>query len=231
MKKRAKESKHVRIYHYMSKTPAWKSLNGNERATYLLLAERYMGSNNGKIPFSVREVAAELDLSLSTAKQCLDRLRARGFIVVMKKGAFSMKRRHATEWRLTEHVCHVSGHGPTGEYRDWRPTPEIQNTVTVAEADSSPRVTDVTKISRDGYRSRTINGQKSDPKFAQSNTLSYQVPPSEGRPSLMQQYAARGDRRYVLSDDPRALQPYQAQSLSSGWPNYPRPHIRAEQGD
>src|SRR5215831_3528808 len=28
--------------------------------------------------------------------------------------------------RLTEHVCNRSGHGPTSEYRNWRP--EIQNT-------------------------------------------------------------------------------------------------------
>ncbi len=100
MKKR-KESKHVRIYHYMSKTPAWKSLNGNERATYLLLAERYMGLNNGKIPYSVRELAAELGLSLSTAKQCLDRLQARGFHRCHEEGR--LQHEEATRDRMAPH--------------------------------------------------------------------------------------------------------------------------------
>jgi hypothetical protein len=45
------------------------SFNG---ATYLLLTERYMGLNNGTIPYSVREVAAELHISQPTACRCLE---------------------------------------------------------------------------------------------------------------------------------------------------------------
>jgi hypothetical protein len=119
------DARHVRLYAYMTRTPAWKSLNGNERATYVLLAERFMGTNNGKIPLSVRQVAVELRISQPTACRCLATLQERGFIVATRKGAFSLKRRHATEWRMTEHPDSVSGHGPSGEYREWRPGPEI----------------------------------------------------------------------------------------------------------
>jgi hypothetical protein len=178
------EARHVRLYHYMSKTPAWKSLNGNERATYLLLAERYNGTNNGTIPYSVREIAADLRISQQTACRCFRLLEERGFIVAVMKGAFSLKVRHATEWRLTEHVCNKSGHGPTSEYRDWRP-PEIQNTVSLrnpygfsGETVGFSGETDVAKKSRHGFPGETVNGQKRDPQSHQGSTYSYQVPPS-----------------------------------------------------
>jgi DNA-binding transcriptional regulator YhcF (GntR family) len=175
MNRRKKDAAHVRIYHYMSKTPAWRSLNGNERATYLLLSERYMGLNNGKIPYSVREIATDLRISTHTASRCLTTLQERGFIVAMTKGAFSWKKRHATEWRLTEHVCHVSGHGPSSEYRNWRP--EIQNTVAVVKPIGSCGETNVAKRSRDGSCGETVKDQKSDPRLHHSYTLSCQVPP------------------------------------------------------
>jgi hypothetical protein len=175
--KRRKDARHVRIYHYMSKTPAWKSLNGNERATYLLLSERYMGLNNGKIPYSVREIAIDLRICRDTAARCLKRLQERGFIVAMTKGAFSLKKRHATEWRLTEHVCNVSGHGPTSEYRDWRP--EIQNTVPVVGPIGPRGRTNVANITRNGPSGRTVKGQKSNPRSDYKDTLSCQVPPSQ----------------------------------------------------
>ena len=72
--KRRKDARHVRIYHYMSRTPAWKSLNGNERATYLLLSERYMGLNNRKIPYSVREIATDLRISKCLSENILNPL-------------------------------------------------------------------------------------------------------------------------------------------------------------
>jgi hypothetical protein len=176
MKRRKRDAQHVRIYHYMSKTPAWKSLNGNERATYLLLSERYMGLNNGKIPYSVREIATDLRISTHTASRCLKGLQERGFIVAMTKGAFSWKKRHATEWRLTEHVCNVSGRGPTSEYRNWRPT--IQNTVSVVKPIGSCGGTNVAKRTLDGTCGETVRRQKSDPQLHYSYTLSCQVPPS-----------------------------------------------------
>jgi hypothetical protein len=176
--------RHVRIYHRMSQTPAWKSLNGNERATYLLLAERYMGLNNGRIFYSVREVVSELRISQPTACRCLQTLVERGFIVARVKGAFSLKRRHATEWRLTEHTCNVSGHGPSHEYRDWRPFLNLEHGFP-GETDGFPGETGVAKIARNGFRGETVKAKKRPPRFHQETTLSYQVPPAdEGKGKL-----------------------------------------------
>jgi hypothetical protein len=96
--------RHVRLYHYFMKTEAWQSLGALERAIYVEIASRYAGdgSNNGRIGYSVREAAATFKVGKSSAARALVILQDRGFIVVRQKGAFSLKVRHSTEWRLTE---------------------------------------------------------------------------------------------------------------------------------
>src|SRR5690349_23807346 len=105
----------------MMESPAWKSLGAIERATYLDIASRYagQGTNNGKIGYSVRAAAKELDIGLATAKRALDKLQERGFIVCMTKGAFSRKVKHASEWRLTEFVSDVSRDLATKDFMSW----------------------------------------------------------------------------------------------------------------
>jgi len=90
---------------------------------YVDIAARYagLGSNNGRIGYSVRDAASALHVGTSTAKRALDALQARGFIVAMKRGAFSLKQRHASEWRLTESASDVSGDFATKEFMRWTP--------------------------------------------------------------------------------------------------------------
>jgi DNA-binding transcriptional regulator YhcF (GntR family) len=140
--KRDHTPRHVRICHYMMETPAWKSLGAIERAMYLDIASRYagQGTNNGKIGYSVRAAAKELDIGLATAKRALDKLQERGFIVCMTKGAFSRKNRHASEWRLTEFSSDVSNEFATKEFIRWKPdenkTRYLQRKQTVAVAEA-----------------------------------------------------------------------------------------------
>jgi hypothetical protein len=100
---RSKE-RYVRLPEYLLASTAWQSLDGNCRALYIELARRYRGpnSNNGRIPFSVREAAAELHVGRSTAQRCFDKLLDRGFTKIARRSGFSMKGRVATEWLLTE---------------------------------------------------------------------------------------------------------------------------------
>jgi len=116
-----KAARHVRLYHWMMATPAWKSLNGNQRAIYVEIAARYDGSNNGRIPYSVREAAQALHIGKATAARDLIVLEERGFIVVMVRGAFNVKLKLATEWRLTEFNCDVTGALPTKAFAKWSP--------------------------------------------------------------------------------------------------------------
>lgn len=116
-----KAAPHARLYYWFTDCPAWASLTAGARATYLLLLRRYKGSNNGKIPLSVREVAAELRAGKSTAAGYLDELQERGFIEVMTRGAFANKNAKATEWKLNEYPCDVTGELPSKAFMRWMP--------------------------------------------------------------------------------------------------------------
>jgi hypothetical protein len=50
-----KSERYVSLRYWMLQSPAWQSLPGGARALYIEMAQRYNGSNNGRIPYSVRE--------------------------------------------------------------------------------------------------------------------------------------------------------------------------------
>jgi hypothetical protein len=119
--------RHVRVHYYVMETEAWKSLGCVERAMYIDIASRYAGpgSNNGRIGYSVRDAAENLHIGKSTAARALEKLEDRGFIVAEKLGAFSLKLKHATEWRLTEFPSDiVQGQLATKEFIHWKPQPK-----------------------------------------------------------------------------------------------------------
>lgn len=120
--------RYVALPHWMMRTAAWRDLDCVARCAYIELSARYAGpgSNNGRIPFSVREMAEALGTSKATAWRAFTRLQDHEFIVQTKQGAFSQKVRHAAEWRLTEFRCDVTGAMATKDFARW---PEIQNAV------------------------------------------------------------------------------------------------------
>jgi len=125
----SKAPRHVRLYYWMTDSPAWRDLNGLERAMYAEIAKHYDGSNNGKIWYSVRTAADEFHVGKMTASRAIQRLIDHGFLVQMQKGAFSLKRRHATEWRLTEFPCDITHDIASKDFMRWKPPPKIHFTV------------------------------------------------------------------------------------------------------
>jgi DNA-binding MarR family transcriptional regulator len=121
----AKAARHVRLHHWLMDSAAWQSLGAVERSIYTEISRRYggQGTNNGRIPYSVREAADALRIGKSTAARALAALEERGFIVATRKGHFDRKVKHASEWRLTEYVCDVSGEMPTKEFMRWQSVP------------------------------------------------------------------------------------------------------------
>ena len=118
-----KEARHVRTYHSMMTTPAWRDLSCYARAGYLEISMRYGGpnSNNGRIPYSVREMAGNLNISTPTARlRVFKELQEHGFIVETRRGRYGRKRTYASEWRLTEFKCDVTGQAPTHAYQHWQ---------------------------------------------------------------------------------------------------------------
>src|SRR3954447_1099499 len=121
--RKIKTLRHVRLYHYFMQTEAWQSLRALDRSIYIEIAARYAGdgSNNGRIGYSIREAACMFKVGKSSAARALETLQDRGFIVARKKGAFSLKSRHSTEWRLTEFGCDLTGALPTKDFTRWSP--------------------------------------------------------------------------------------------------------------
>jgi DNA-binding transcriptional MocR family regulator len=119
--KRDRPDRYVAITHWMMRTAAWRSLDTVARCAYIELSSRYggPGSNNGRLPCSVREIAEALHVGKATALRALQKLQEHGFVVLMKRGAFNFKVRHATEWRLTEFGCDVTKQLATKEYARW----------------------------------------------------------------------------------------------------------------
>jgi len=105
-----KEARHVRLYHTMLKSAAWRDLDACAKALYVEISSRYggVGSNNGRIPYSVREAATALKVGKTRAADAFGDLQEHGFIFPETKGAFSRKVRHATEWRLSEFPSDVN---------------------------------------------------------------------------------------------------------------------------
>jgi hypothetical protein len=167
-----KGPRHVRICHYMTATPAWKSLGAIPRTIYLDMAARYAGygSNNGRIVYSVRFAADELRIGVATAKRGLDDLQDRGFIVCTKRGAFSLKQRHASEWRLTEFPSDISKDLATKEFMTWTPEknktryPQRNRSVAVAEPIGSCSGTVEEPITAHGICSGTVEEVLAPPR-------------------------------------------------------------------
>ena len=139
---------YVRLDDWLMRTEAWKSLDTVARCAYVEIKSRYAGpgQNNGRIPYSLLEMARALLVSKATALRALKRLQDRGFVVLTARGAFSVKIRRATEWRLTECACDVTGNLATKDFVRWRP--QKQNTV------SQENLTGVV-VKPDGCRSET----------------------------------------------------------------------------
>jgi len=115
--------RYVAIYHWLMNTPAWRDLDCVARCAYLELKRRYSGpnTNNGRIPFSLREMAEKLRCSKMTALRAFKHLQDNGFIVLMKAGKFAGARhRDASEWRLTEFSCDVTGELATKDFARWQ---------------------------------------------------------------------------------------------------------------
>jgi len=116
---------------FMLGSTAWQSLDPVARALYVEMTRRYRGpdSNNGRIPFSVREAAAALNVSRNTANRAFHHLADRGFILAKTPSGFNVKGRTSTEWLLTEFPDDTLARASiaTKTFMSWTPTPPVRS--------------------------------------------------------------------------------------------------------
>ncbi|MBN9552479.1 MAG: hypothetical protein J0H31_27400 [Alphaproteobacteria bacterium] len=125
--KRKGKSKFLMIDGWIVRSAAYRAMTPNDRSAYLELKWRYDGLNNGRIGLSVRDLAAALGIGKNAASVSLLHLQELGFIAIVKKGAFNVKHKVASEWLLTEYNCDVTGELARKDFSRWRP--EEKNTV------------------------------------------------------------------------------------------------------
>jgi hypothetical protein len=111
--RRARGAKHVRLYLYMLKTPAWLSLSCQAKCLLIELMALYNGMNNGELYLSVRCASRLLHTGMRQARAAFAELEDRGFIRATRKGSRTRRGeiRLATCWRLTEHDDDLTDQG------------------------------------------------------------------------------------------------------------------------
>jgi hypothetical protein len=123
--RRARDAKHVRLYLYVLKSPAWLCLSCQAKCLLIELMALYNGTNNGELYLSVREDAKLLNTGQHQAIDAFRELEDKGFLRATRKGSRTRRgeTRLATCWRLTEHDDDLTGRQPTKEFMTWRPPP------------------------------------------------------------------------------------------------------------
>lgn len=107
----------VMLRHDMMESPAWLSLSLKARCTWLEIARRYNGSNNGNIPLSCRELCDLLKISKTSATRAFDELIGKGFVRVAQESSFTMKTKLARRWTLTHES--TNNKPSTNDWRKW----------------------------------------------------------------------------------------------------------------
>ncbi len=109
----------IQLFRYVLHSPAYISLSAIARAALIEVNLGYNGSNNGRIVLSVRTVAERMGCANNTAMRALQELVDKGFIEPRIKGAFSVKFRRATEWRLNDRRCDATGAEQSQAFLKW----------------------------------------------------------------------------------------------------------------
>ena len=117
---RSTTERFLSLPHFMLQSAAWLSLSPVARCTFIELAARYKGSNNGYLALSVRDAAERVGCSKDSAARALADLRAKGFIECCSRGHFDRKSQHASEYRLTLYPCDRTGGRASKAFMSWR---------------------------------------------------------------------------------------------------------------
>jgi hypothetical protein len=123
--KRRSAPRFLQLHHRLLKSQAWHLLTPLQRCGYIEIAQLYDGSNNGRLAMSVRRLAGVIPCAKNSP--ILRELEDAGFIETVKIGRWTRKEeeRAASEYRLTDFRCDVTGELPTRTYNHkvlWEPS-------------------------------------------------------------------------------------------------------------
>jgi hypothetical protein len=96
---------------------AWEGLSTQARAVLIQIAKVYDGKNNGRLGASHQILSDQSRISKNTVTRAIRELVEAGFLDVIQVGAFSLKARHASEYRITWQKCDKTGEPQTNRWR------------------------------------------------------------------------------------------------------------------
>jgi DNA-binding transcriptional MocR family regulator len=111
---------HARIYSTWVELAAWRAISIAARCLLVEMLTRYRPGDNGRLEWSVRDVAEVLGVSKSTASTALIELETTGWIEVTRAGSFSRKGR-ASLYALAMFTNDVTAEPATRTFERWRP--------------------------------------------------------------------------------------------------------------
>ena len=122
--KRRGVARFLSLPHQLLKSHAWHRLTPLQRCGYIEISQLYDGTNNGRLAMSTRRLAGLIPCSKNS--RILNELEDAGFIETVRMGHYTRKaeERTATEYRLTDLKCDVTGELPTRKYNErhrWEP--------------------------------------------------------------------------------------------------------------
>lgn len=167
---------YTQLFHWIRRTEAWRSLSPYTRLLYIELRSKFTGTNNGDISMSYREAEELLGCSNRPVIVGFRELQDRGFIIPIKKGAFTWKVRfqgagRATTWRLTELPADYPERSlsPSNEFKNWQPEAEAKNKT--RREKSMPKACKKHPISESMACKKHAYGVKDAPHFGTSRRV------------------------------------------------------------
>lgn len=159
--KRSDEGQYIPLPYAQLKSAAWRSLSGAAIKVWLELHTRYNGGNNGNVRLSMAEASDALGIGKATVQRAFKELQAKGFLVLVKKGAWYHRQAH--EWRLTTKPMQAAkGKSPaTNEWRSWQPPKKTKRGSRL-----EPSASSVVPFENP----KPVSGSKSEPVRAKNRT-------------------------------------------------------------
>jgi hypothetical protein len=114
----------IMLHWHLVDSQGWHELSPHARLAYIELCRLYNGENNGRIGLSARRLACQMPCDKATASRALRELEDAGFVQTMRLGNFARKDRLASEYRLTNFKCDVTGDLPSRRWNidRWQPS-------------------------------------------------------------------------------------------------------------
>lgn len=109
----------IKLTHQIMESEAWETASPQCKELVLRIWKRFNGRNNGRIPYSRREVEAALGCGTHQAVRYLKEAQERGFIVATRRGSLgSDGAGKSTRWRIT--MEQFEDQQPTKDFLKWR---------------------------------------------------------------------------------------------------------------